>query len=223
MKRVLTVLVLFLLVARVPAAHAVEVHDAGDAGRLVAGLATMGGFIRQEPGLTAGSRREHLLSMMESRIGFTDIGRFAVGRHWQHASISQQFELESLFRTVLPEISLGRLTKYLDHNLHIYRTVRIAGTGQQRDIALVRSVWTGGADPVRVDWRVEPRGGGMKITDVLVDGMSMANTWRDYLARSGQYHGPSGIIRRLHLDFERVAGSRLTSVAMISAFPNPLR
>ena len=213
MKRVLTVLVLFLLVARVPAAYATNVHDAGDAGRLVTSLATMG-IIGDEPGLTASSRREHLLNVMKNRIAFTDIGRFAVGRHWQQASMPEQFELERLFRTVLPEISFDRLTRYLDHNLHVYGTIRMAGAGQEHDIALVRSVWNGGANPVRVDWRVEQRDGGAKVTDVLINGLSMANTWRDHLARSGHYDGPSGIIRRLYLDFEQAVGGRLTTVAL---------
>ncbi len=214
MKRVLTLLVLFLLVARVPAAQAQDIYDTGDASRLVASLAIRASIINYEPGLTASLRRERLLNIMENRFAFTEIGRFAVGRHWRHATISEQRELKHLFRAALPEISFDRLTRYLDHNLHIYDTIRMAGAGQERDIALVRSVWNGGANPVQVDWRVEQRDGGVKVTDVLINGLSMANTWRDHLARSGHYDGPSGIIRRLYLDFEQAVGGRLTTVAL---------
>ena len=197
MKRVLAVLVVFLLVASVPAAHASDFYTTGDASRLVASLATRANIINYEPGLTVSLRRERLLTMMENRIAFTDMGRFAVGRHWQQATIREQLELERLFRTVLPVVSFDRLTRYLDHNLRIDGTIRMASAGQEHDITLVRSVWNGGANPVRVDWRVEPRDSGLKVTDVFVNGFSMANTWRDYLARSGQNQGPRGIIGRL--------------------------
>lgn len=222
MKRILTLLVLFLLVARVPAAQAQDIFDTGDASRLVASLAIRASIINYEPGLTASLRRARLLNIMENRFAFTEIGRFAVGRHWRHATISEQRELMRLFRVALPEISFDRLARYLDHNLRIDGAIRMASAGQERDVTLVRSVWNGGAYPVRVDWRVEPSDSGLKITDVLVNGLSMANTWRDYLARSGQNHGPNGIINRLHLDYERATGGRVTSVAMTSASPSLL-
>ena len=60
MKRVLTLLVLFLLVARVPAAQAQDIYDTGDASRLVASLAIRASIINYEPGLTASSRRARL-------------------------------------------------------------------------------------------------------------------------------------------------------------------
>ncbi len=77
MTRVLIVLTLFLLVAGVPTAHAGhvttqvhDIHDTGDASRLVASLATRARIISYEPGLTASSRRARLLDNMENRFAF---------------------------------------------------------------------------------------------------------------------------------------------------------
>ena len=216
MKRLLTVFAVFLvlLVAGVPSARAVDLRDADDASRLIARFATMAGIVRHDPGLTAGSRHARLLDMMDDRLAFTEIGRFAVGRHWRYATTAERLELERLFRAVLPEVSLDRLTRYLDRNLHVDGAIWMADTAQGQNIALVRSVWHGGVVPVRVDWRIEPRDDGLKVTDVLINGLSMASTWRDYLARVGQDHGPGGIISQLRLDHQRVAGGRLIYVAM---------
>ena len=54
---------------------------------------------------------------------------------------------------------------------------------QAERVAIVRSTFfTDPTTPVRVDWRVASRGDIYKITDVSVEGISMANTQRDEFA-----------------------------------------
>ena len=45
------------------------------------------------------------------------------------------------------------------------------------------------AEPIRVDWRVEPRGGKLVITDIIVEGVSMSVTQRSEFASVIQSSG----------------------------------
>jgi phospholipid transport system substrate-binding protein len=73
---------------------------------------------------------------------------------------------------------------------------------QAENVAIVRSLfYSDPQTPIRIDWRVASRGDIYKITDVMVEGISMANTQRDEFAsvirsNSGQINTLLEILRK---------------------------
>ncbi len=59
--------------------------------------------------------------------------------------------------------------------------------------------WTNPSEPVRLDWRVANKGDVYKITDVLVAGVSMANTYRDDFSSVMRREGFAGLLAELRL------------------------
>jgi phospholipid transport system substrate-binding protein len=113
------------------------------------------------------------------------IARFVLGRYWRTASKAQQVEFVRLFAAYTALAYSNRLAQYSGE------TLRVTGSRPELDGSIVSSeiVRTDGAPPAKVDWRLRSNGGVYKITDVIVDGVSMAVTQRSEFASVIQRHG----------------------------------
>jgi phospholipid transport system substrate-binding protein len=113
------------------------------------------------------------------------IARFVLGRYWRVATPTQQHEFVKLFSDYTALAYGNRLAEYSGE------TLRVTGSRPEPDGPVVTSeiIRPNGAPPTRVDWRLSPIGGSYKITDVIVDGISMAVTQRSEFASVIQRHG----------------------------------
>jgi phospholipid transport system substrate-binding protein len=113
------------------------------------------------------------------------IARFVLGRYWRIATPAQQQEFVRLFAVYTALAYSNRLAAYSGE------TLRVTGSRPESEGSIVSSeiVRTNGAPPTKVDWRLSWTGGTYKITDVIVDGISMAVTQRSEFASVIQRHG----------------------------------
>jgi phospholipid transport system substrate-binding protein len=113
------------------------------------------------------------------------IAHFVLGRYWRTATKAEQQEFVRLFAVYTALAYSNRLAQYSGE------TLRVLGSRPELDGSIVNSeiVRTGGAQPAKVDWRLRSNGGTYKITDVIVDGISMAVTQRSEFASVIQRHG----------------------------------
>jgi phospholipid transport system substrate-binding protein len=113
------------------------------------------------------------------------IARFVLGRYWRLATPAQQQEFVRLFAVYTALAYSNRLAEYTGE------TLRVTGSRPEPDGPIVTSeiVRPKGAPPTRVDWRLSSADGTYKITDVIVDGISMAVTQRSEFASVIQRHG----------------------------------
>ncbi len=113
------------------------------------------------------------------------IARFVLGRYWRLASPAQQQEFMHLFEDYVVVAYATRLSNYSGEQF------RVLGSRPDRDVTIVSSeiLRSGGAPSVKVDWRLVDDRGGLKIADVVVDGISMAVTQRQEFASVIQRHG----------------------------------
>ena len=107
------------------------------------------------------------------------IARFTLGRYWRVASSDQRKEYRRLFEDFLVLAYANRFRDLSGVKLRV-ASVR---TINKRD-QLVRSEVDpgGGRPPIRIDWRVRETKHGLRIVDVIVDGISMGVTQRDQFA-----------------------------------------
>ncbi|MBV8287288.1 MAG: ABC transporter substrate-binding protein [Hyphomicrobiales bacterium] len=113
------------------------------------------------------------------------IARFVLGHYWRSATPAQQQEFIKLFTNYIALVYANRLAEYSG------ATLRVLGTRPAPDGELVSSeiVRTNGQPPARVDWLMTPQDGTYKISDVIVEGISMGVTQRSEFAAVIQRHG----------------------------------
>jgi phospholipid transport system substrate-binding protein len=123
------------------------------------------------------------------------IARFVLGRYWKTATPEQQEEFVKLFEDYIALVYSNQLAAYSGEML------KVTGSRTNAEGAVVASeiIRPSGAPPVKVDWHMTDRNGSYKISDVTVDGISMAVTQRSEFAsviqRSGGQVG--GLIAQL--------------------------
>jgi phospholipid transport system substrate-binding protein len=131
-----------------------------------------------------------------------EISRFVLGRYWNVATEEQRVEFVKLFEEYIALAYSTRLAEYTGE------TLKVTGSRPDADGAVVSSqiLRPAGAAPVKVDWRLIGRNGVYKISDVSVDGISMAVTQRSEFASVIQHNGGQvqGLITMLR---EKTGGS----------------
>ena len=129
------------------------------------------------------------------------IARFVLGRYWNTATEEQRADFVKLFEEYIAIAYSTRLAEYTGE------TFKVTGSRPDGESAIVSSqiIRPAGAAPVKVDWRLTGRDGNYKISDVSVDGISMAVTQRSEFASVIQHNGGQvqGLITMLR---ERMAG-----------------
>ena len=113
------------------------------------------------------------------------IARFVLGRYWQIATPQQQQEFISLFTNYIALAYSERLAEYSGETLRVTGS-RAAAAGSMVSSEILRP---NGAPPAKIDWLLTQENGAYKISDVIVEGVSMAVTQRSEFASVIQRDG----------------------------------
>jgi phospholipid transport system substrate-binding protein len=113
------------------------------------------------------------------------IARFVLGPYWRVASEPEKQEFSSLFEDYIVRVYSERFAQYRGEAL------RLTGSRSDPEGAIVTSeiVRPPGAPPIKVDWRLSTRDGLYKISDVIIDGVSMQVSERSQFASGIQRSG----------------------------------
>jgi phospholipid transport system substrate-binding protein len=151
---------------------------------------------------TQSQRLARFRELLRQDFDVPGISRFVLGRYWNTATEEQRVEFVKLFEEYIALAYSTRLAEYTGE------TFKVTGSRPDADGAIVSSqiLRPAGAPPVKVDWRLTGRNGVYKISDVSVDGISMAVTQRSEFASVIQHNGGQvqGLIMMLR---EKTAGS----------------
>ena len=136
-------------------------------------------------GANQSQRVERFRELLRQDFDVPGIARFVLGRYWNTASEEQRTEYVKVFEDYIAMAYATRLGEYTGE------TFKVTGSRPDADGAIVSSqiVRPSGAAPVKVDWRLTGRDGKYKISDVSVDGISMAVTQRSEFASVIQHNG----------------------------------
>jgi len=131
---------------------------------------------------TQSQRVARFRDLLREDFDVPGIARFVLGRYWNTATEEQRAEFTKLFEDYIAVAYATRLAEYTGE------TFKVIGSRPEADGAIVSSqiLRPAGAAPVKVDWRVTGRN---KISDVSVDGISMAVTQRSEFASVIQHNG----------------------------------
>ena len=134
---------------------------------------------------TPSQRVDRFRQLLREDFDVPGIARFVLGRYWNIATEQQRAEFVKLFEDYIALAYSTRLAEYTGE------TFKVVGSRPDADGAIVTSqiLRPAGAAPVKLDWRLTGRDGVYKISDVSVDGISMAVTQRSEFASVIQHNG----------------------------------
>jgi phospholipid transport system substrate-binding protein len=132
----------------------------------------------------ASERQARFQELFHQDFDVPTIARFVLGRYWRLATPAQRQEFMRLFFQYTILTYSNRLSEYGGETFHVTGS-RPDGDGSIVTSEIVRP----NAQPTKVDWRLNWTDGTYKITDVIVDGISMAVTQRSEFASVIQRHG----------------------------------
>ncbi len=132
-----------------------------------------------------GEREARFRELFHQDFDVPGIARFVLGRYWRVATAPQQQEFVRLFAEYIALAYSNRLAEYSGE------TLKVTGSRAEPDGPVVASeiIRPNGAPPAKVDWRLTRSDDGYKISDVVVEGISMAVTQRSEFASVIQRHG----------------------------------
>ena len=173
--------------------HAAEPITAG-AQALVEAFAGEGVVLLEDRSAPFAGRAERFRGLLDEYFATDAIARWVLGRHWAQLDPQQQREYRRLFEDLVVYGYVKRFGEYTGERLRITRA--LADTETQATVFSEIERPAGG--PIHVDWRVGGRDGVYKITDVIVENVSLSQTWRsDFSSVLQQGGGPAALLQTL--------------------------
>lgn len=121
------------------------------------------------------TRKDEIFRIVDDYFSFKEMARRALGRAWKEQTPEKQQEFVQLFKQLLFNTYIGRVDSFTYSNQKVaYDDERVEG-----DHAYVKTRVIGYKDAdVEVDYRLQKEGGEWKVYDVVVEGISFINNYR---------------------------------------------
>jgi phospholipid transport system substrate-binding protein len=147
----------------------------------------------QSPHLAAEERRSRLRDLVLDSVDLERMGRFILGDYWNESSPEQRSEFQSLFTS----FALGRFSDKLARER--FEGFMVTGEDGLADSqALVHSrIETPQGEPLQWSWQVREADGHYRVVDLIVDGVSLANTYRAEIGSVASSFGVDGLLKIL--------------------------
>jgi phospholipid transport system substrate-binding protein len=146
--------------------------------------------------LSLTERQERFSQFLDGSFDVPEIAQFVVGRYWDKASSADRDSFTAVFRDFMAQTYARRFTVYHGQSLKILSVL----TDQPNStMVLTQLTQANDAAPLTLGWRVVNHDG-LRVVDVEVAGISMANMQRDDFVTFLQQHGGrlGSLIEQLH-------------------------
>jgi phospholipid transport system substrate-binding protein len=147
-----------------------------------------------EADISIDEKTERFRTLFNDGFDIPSVARFVLARTWRLADDGEKDEFVDLFEDVIVYTWSRRFSEYEGQTIEVRGTTPDGDTGVIVDSAIV----DGSGQPIAVQWRLRHRDEGLKIVDVVVEGVSMAITYRqDYASVIRQGGGMAGLLAEL--------------------------
>lgn len=123
--------------------------------------------------------------LLTEHLDMEAVGRFCLGRYSRSLNDTQQKEYIVLFQDYLVKVYSALLSQYNGETLTVQDGTREIEGAQLVSSQILRS----SGPPIRVEWKLVDKAGQHKVTDVVVEGVSMAFTQRQQFESVIQNNG----------------------------------
>jgi phospholipid transport system substrate-binding protein len=169
--RFLPVLGFLLLAAFVAPPPALAADDAGS---FIAQTADAVLSLARDKSLSQQQYKEKLGQIADQDFDVPKIAQFVLGRYWRSASEPERQQFVQAFRAYMVQVYAERFRQYSGSQFKV--------TGQHTEgnttMVTTQIEQPGGKEPAKVIWQIAKAGSGYKISDVSIEGISQALTYR---------------------------------------------
>lgn len=153
---------------------------------LVASFANEGVQLLEDRSAPDAERAERFRALLQKYFAMEAIARWVLGRHYSRLTPKEQQEYFKLFEDLVVYGYTKRFGEYTSEKLRITRTL---ADSDNRATVFSEIERSGGNQPIHIDWRVGSQGTTFLITDVVVENISLAQTWRSDFSATIQNGG----------------------------------
>jgi len=171
-RRLILLLGCALLVSGAPLA---PVYADSGASAVVADFGNKALQMVNDPQLPPAEREKRFGALLDRDFDFAKTSRFVLGAYWQSATEQERQVFAPSFRNYVAKTYAARFGEFTGASLTI-KGERPEGPGSV--IVNTTVMQRDSQNPARIDWRVSTDTGTPKITDVIVDDVSMSVTYR---------------------------------------------
>ena len=197
---------LLLSVSFASSGHAVE----QDPKAFVIGLANNAMEIMTTKGLSDHDRAAKFRTLFTGDVDIHEIAKFVLGRYWRAATPEQQQEFLKLFEDV---VVLTWSPRFKDYGSDLRHTVMAVSQDGERGITVDSKVDRDKQQPIALQWRLKQGDNGLRVVDLVVEGSSMAITYRSEYASVIQSNGGKveGLLSALRTKVAELHASSVTT------------
>lgn len=175
-----------------------QAHVAG-AERFIQSMADRTISSLSQPGISDSDRRARFKVLFNDTFAVRGISSYVLGRSWRGATPAQQDEFVSLFEEITVNSWASRFSEFSNMQFTVLRGVPAPSSVPGENAAVVSTeLRSTDGELFKIEWRVANKDALYKVTDILVEGISMANTYRDeYAAVISRKGGIEGLLSQL--------------------------
>ena len=129
----------------------------------------------REKGISEQERVKRFKELLEEAFDLQRIARFTLGRYWRVATNEEKKEYVGLFKKFVIQAYANRFKELSGKSFNVIQARGISTT----QTLVVTEIVVPQNTAIRVNWRVRSKNHVHKITDVVVEGISMSVTQRD--------------------------------------------
>ncbi len=156
-----------------------------------------------EAKISAAEKAQRFRTLFKSLFDIPAIARFVVGRFWRTAQPAEQEKFLKVFEDVIVYTWNRRFSEYSGQTLKVEST---APDGADGSVVNSRIVGKSSSDSFAVQWRLRKRDDSLRVVDVIIEGVSMAITYRqEYATIISQQGGLPGLISALEIRAQELA------------------
>lgn len=150
--------------------------------------------VLQSHGKNLDAREAAFRKLLAEKFNLTLIGRFSLGRYWRRASAAQRRDYLNLFSEYVLKTYASKLGGYAGEKLIVDSETPLSN---KVDFYVKSRIQRPSGPAIKATWRVRVGKNGIRIIDILVEGISMAVTQRDQFAAVIRRNGFEGLLEVL--------------------------
>ena len=136
-------------------------------------------------------RRDQLVWIIGERFSCEEMSKRSLGDEWDRLTEVEQQEFTRLFRTLLAKSYMSKIEGYAGEPIH-YLGERLAN-----GYAIVRAHVSAAKNEFLLDFRMVEKAGEWLVYDVVVDGISLMNSYRGQFSRVLTFASTEGLLERM--------------------------
>lgn len=154
--------------------------------------------ILKDPALKEDSelRDQKIWEVVSARFDFEEMARRALAVHWRDRTPQEQKEFVDLFGKLLQRSYSGKLAQYTDEKVE-YLGEEIEGSRAEVKTKLVSK-----AIEIPIDYRMLKKPSGWRVYDVVIEGVSLVNNYRNQFNRIVVSSSYKDLIHRMRTKWE---------------------